>query len=905
MESLSVPQIKHPYSLESKIILDKLGSKKIGLTGEEAKKRLDKYGVNRLPSGKAPSIFEVFIRQFFNPMIYALLIVGIISLFLGHVSDGGFIIGVLIFNAVIGTSQEYNAEKSAVALRSMATTHAIVHRDGESFEIGSEDVVIGDMVFLESGSKIPADLRLISAQNLEIDESLFTGESLPVTKDPETLFAVDTPIAERKNMSYAGTFVTRGRAMGLVTATATYTKLGELAKEVIGKADTKTPLIIRMEKFTLNLFYFMTIIIVIICGTLMFKGQSLTEVLILSVALVVAAIPEGLPVVLTVALSIASRRMAKKNVIVRRLAAVEALGSCTYIGSDKTGTLTVNELTVKKVVLPGCDPWEVTGTGIVPEGEIKLTGDINLSSADKLIKDLCQSVTFCNEGFLGRRNNGWVAHGDPLDVSLLVLAHKLGHDSSTFGNGFNKFSELPFESENQYSATLHQCVEGQVISLKGAFERLLPMCETMHTPDGLIPIDKEAITKNAVELAKDGYRVLGIASKKIALKDNLSSLTREDLKELNFLGLVGMIDPLRPEARLAVQQAKNAGVAVCMITGDHPITALAIAKELDLADKLEDVVTGAELRRAQNDEKLFDQLVKKARVFARVEPQQKLGIVKSLKRQNNFVAITGDGANDAPALKAAHVGVAMGKKGTDVAREVSDLIIADDKFSSIISGIYEGRVAYSNLRKVIYLLISIGMGEIILFALSMIAGLPIPLTAVQLLWLNLVANGIQDVALAFESPEGDELEQKPRSPNESIFNRSMLETVFLSSLVMGTVTYFYYVHILNSGINYAMAKNLVLLLAILFSTIMIGNARSMTKSTFTIGPLKNPFLVLGTLAAQLLHIWSMQNPFMQKILGVSPVTIRQYLECLVYALSALVVMEIYKLVRPKLSNIRG
>jgi magnesium-transporting ATPase (P-type) len=830
-----------------------------------------------------------------DPMIYALLIVGIISLFLGHVSDAWFIIGVLVFNAVIGTFQEYNAEKSAVALRSMATTHAIVHRDGESFEISSEEVVIGDMVFLESGSKIPADLRLISAQNLEIDESLFTGESLPVAKNPDTLFALDTPIAERKNMAYAGTFVTRGRAMGLVTATAIFTKLGELAKEVIGKADTKTPLLIRMEKFTLNLFYFMTVIIVLICGTLMFKGQSLTDVLVLSVALVVAAIPEGLPVVLTVALSIASRRMAKKNVIVRKLAAVEALGSCTYIGSDKTGTLTVNELTVKKISLPGCESWKVTGTGIVPEGEVKLTGDINLSKANELLKDLCRNVSFCNEGFLGRRNNGWVGHGDPLDVSLLVLAHKLGY---IFGDGFKKLSGIPFESDNQYSATLFQDNEGQIISVKGAFERLLPMCEKMQTPEGLVDIDSDAINQSALDLAKNGFRVLAVASKNLNSENNLLDLTKDNLKGLNFIGLVGMIDPLRPEAREAVSQAKRAGVSVCMITGDHPITALAIARDLDLANRLEDVVTGSELRRAKTDEKMFDELVKKARVFARVEPQQKLRIVKSLQRQSNFVAITGDGANDAPALKAAHVGVAMGKKGTDVAREVSDLIIADDKFSSIISGIYEGRVAYSNLRKVIYLLISIGMGEIFLFAFSMIAGLPIPLTAVQLLWLNLVANGIQDVALAFEGPEGDELEQRPRSPNEPIFDRSMLEMVFLSSLVMGIVTYFFYTHLLSSGMDHAQTQNLVLLLAILISAIMIGNARSMKRSAFTIGLLRNPFLVIGTIVANLLHIWAMHNPFMEKILGVSPVTLRQWVECLLLALTVLVVMELYKFIRP-------
>lgn len=897
MESIKEPQIKHPYCLEGRELLKTLESSKSGLTQEEAQKRLEEFGVNRLPSGKAPSIFQVFIRQFFNPMIYALLIVGIISFFLGHVSDGAFIVGVLIFNALIGTSQEYNAEKSAVALRSMATTHAIVQRDGESFEIGSEDVVIGDMVFLESGSKIPADLRLISTQNLEIDESLFTGESLPVAKDSETIFKLDTPIADRANMAYAGTFVTRGRAMGLVTATAIFTKLGELAKEVIGKADTKTPLLIRMEKFTLNLFYFMTIIIVLICGTLMFKGQSLTQVLILSVALVVAAIPEGLPVVLTVALSIASRRMARKNVIVRKLAAVEALGSCTYIGSDKTGTLTVNELTVKTINLPGCDSWDVSGTGIVPEGEIKFTGDINILKANELLKNLCQTITFCNEGFLGRRNNDWVAHGDPLDISLLVLAHKLGHENTTISNGFRKIAEIPFESENQYSATLHQCSEGQIISVKGALERLLPMCSNMQTPSGKVPLDEKSITKKANEMAKNGYRVLAIASKKVTS----TSLTKEELKDLDFIGLVGMIDPLRPEAKMAVHQAKIAGVTVCMITGDHPITAWAIAKELDLADKLEEVVTGTQLRHAENDEKIFDQLVEKARVFARVEPKQKLGIVKSLQRQNHFVAITGDGANDAPALKAAHVGIAMGKKGTDVAREVSDLIVADDKFSSIIAGIFEGRVAYSNLRKVIYLLISIGMGEIVLFALSMIAGLPIPLTAVQLLWLNLVANGIQDVALAFESPEGDELEQKPRSPNEPIFNRAMLETVFLSSMVMGVVTYFYYVHLLNTGTSHAMAQNLVLLLAILFSAIMIGNARSMSKSTFTIGPMRNPFLVLGTLGANLLHLWCMNNPFMERILGVAPVTFKQWMECFVYSLSALIIMEIYKFLRPKLN----
>lgn len=883
--------VEHPHAKTAEQVLFETRSSKDGLTSREADRRLSAIGPNRLPGAPPPRILKVFFRQFLNPLIYILLFVGAVSVLLGHVSDAVFVLGVLLLNALIGTAQEYGAEKSAFSLREMSASKSIVLRDGENLEIDAVGVVTGDVVRLESGMKVPADLRLLSAHGLEVNESLLTGESLPVQKDSAPQLAEEAVLGDRRNMAYAGTLVGRGRGMGVVTSTGIRTELGRIAVDVLERPSTKTPLIIRMEAFTKKLSFFFLLAILAIGAVLLLRGQDFTEVLLLTVALGVAAVPEGLPVALTVALAIASKRMAKRNVIVRALSSVEALGSCTFIATDKTGTLTINELTVSAVAPPALPEIAVSGSGIVPEGEMRIPPSLPTDETKAWLEEFAEACVLCNEAVLAKRDGAWSAAGDAVDIALLVMAHKAGVTAAKMEKSHALISRIPYEPELKLAASLHERDGEPIVCAKGAVEEILALCDRMAGPRGSAS-PMEQVKTQADELAGRGYRVLAVAAGRPRTPVH-GPLQLSHLTNLRLLGLACMIDPLRPESKDAIHASRRAGVEVAMVTGDHPLTAQAIGRELGLTASADEIVTGRDLGSARSESE-FDRMVGAARVFARVNPQQKLKIVHSLIRQGHFVAVTGDGANDAPALKAAHVGVAMGKSGTDVAKETSDLILADDRFSSVIAGIEEGRVAYANVRKVVYLLVATGIGEIFLILFSLIAGMPLPLTAIQLLWLNLVTEGIQGIALAFESKEGDELEKPPRPPDEAIFDRLMIERVALSALVMGGVGFIVYRHLGSAGMDFALVQNHVLLLMVLFENVMIGNARSETKSGFALSPWRNPLLLLGAVTAQGVHILAMQVPAIGGFLGASPVSFADWLKYLVLATSIFFVLEIHK-----------
>jgi len=866
-----------------------------GLASAEATARREVYGLNCLPRAHSPGVIQVFIRQFSSPLIYVLVAAVLLSLAIQHWSDAGFISVVLFINAIIGTIQEFSAQRAATALNELVTTHCRVLREGDAYEIDAIDLVPGDIVLLETGAKVPADLRLFSCFDLELDESLLTGESLPVLKSADPVLSAETPLAERLNMVFAGTLVTRGHGQGVVVATALATELGQIAADVLNQQFGKAPLVMRMEHFSRLVAVVVGIAALIMAVVALWQGMTYSEVLLLAVALAVSAIPEGLPVALTVALAIGMRRMARRHVIIRRLVAVEALGSCTFIATDKTGTLTVNQLTARRIVFPQRDPWEITGEGMVPKGVILSPRGTPSVEDESLLKHLCQAAVLSNEAFLGRRDHSWTWHGDAVDVALLAMAYKAGIKREETLTACPELAVIPFESDRLFSASLNRVNKQAHAFIKGALERLLPMCSQMAVAGGDVILDREAVEAQAHAIAQQGYRVLVLAAGPVELEPE-EVFSEEHLHGLTFLGMVGMIDPLRPEAKTAVIACRQAGIEVAMLTGDHPVTALAIARELELVGQADQLITGPELRQATNDE-AFDQLTRQARVFARVEPHQKLDIILSLQRQGHFVAVSGDGANDAPALRAAQVGVAMGQSGTDVARESADLIITDDNFSSIVAGVEEGRVAYANVRKVIFLLISTGAAELVLFSLALITGQPLPLLAVQLLWLNLVTNGIQDVALAFEPGEGDELRHPPRSPRESIFNRLMIERVILSALLIGIVAFFLYQWLLSRGFNLDEARNGTLLLMVLFENIHVFNARSETRSVFRHSPLHNPILLFGTVTAQLIHIGAMYTPWISDVLRIQPVSPRYWLELLALALTVLVVMEIHKAVK--------
>ena len=887
-----------PYAMSVGQVLSEQSAIVTGLTIDEVTRRQQKHGPNTLPRKEPASLFEVFLNQFKSPLIYVLVAAALVSLVIREFSDAIFISAVLLLNAIIGTVQEFSAQRSADALQKMMMTQVRVLRDGDAYQISSEEIVPGDIVLLESGERIPADMRILESHNLEIDESLLSGESVAVIKQAEAVLEEETVLGDRINMAFAGSLVNRGRANCVVTGIGLATELGTIAKSITSDTNAKAPLQERMERFTQRVAMFVGGAVLVMATILLFRGMPVSEIFLLSVALAVSVIPEGLPVALTVALAIGMRRMARRDVIVRRLIAVEALGSCTYIASDKTGTLTANQLTVRQLAMPGNGNWEVTGDSDQPNGEIRTAGGEPDTDQRKLLDMACQCAVLANEGYLGHQNGDWASNGDAVDVALLIMAHRANWVRAEAISACPEIDTIPFESERLYSASLNR-VDGKPRAfVKGAFEKLLLMCDKVLLPEGNGSLDRENIEERAKQLASEGYRVIAMACGDVDIGEG-EEFGHEHLRNLTLIGLVGLIDPLRPEAKPAVAKCRAAGIQVAMVTGDHPVTAFAIGRELDLLEDESQVVTGPQLKTATSEAE-FDKMTRDASVFARVEPTQKLDIVQSLQRNGHFVAVSGDGANDAPALRAAQVGVAMGKNGTDVARETADIIITDDNFESIVDGVEEGRIAYANVRKVIFLLISTGAAELVLFVLAMITALPLPLLAVQLLWLNLVTNGIQDIALAFEPGEGGELKRPPRPPSETIFNRVMLERVIISAVVIGVVAFGLFKYLLDQGFSVDQARNSTLLLMVLFENVHVFNSRSETLSVFRHNPLRNKLLLGGTIIAQLVHIGAMHTPWLGDVLGASPVTFEQWLSLLGLALSVMLVMELHKWYRSRL-----
>ena len=892
-----------PHTQSSEQLLAELDTAATGLTQAEAVLRLELHGPNALPQKKPPGLLAVFIGQFRSPLIYVLVFAAFVSVFIREFSDAIFISAVLLLNAVIGTAQEYSAQRSADALQRMMTTRVRVLREGEAYAVDSEVVVPGDIVLLESGERVPADMRILESHNLEVDESLLSGESLPVDKQAQALLDADTVLGDRANMVFAGSLVNRGRAHCIAVSTGISTELGSIAKSVTGDAGAKAPLQERMERFTRRVAIFVGYAIIVMAAILLWRGMSLTDIFLSSVALAVSVIPEGLPVALTVALAIGMRRMARRDVIVRRLIAVEALGSCTYVASDKTGTLTQNQLTVRRLVFPGQIDCRVSGDSDRPIGDIETaSGKPNAAEAE-ILEQACRCAILTNEGYIGHQNGAWESNGDAVDVALLIMAHKAGYSRPELLIRFPEIDTIPFESERLYSASLNRVDDRSCAFVKGAFEKLLEMCTSMLTLEGMADIDRDAIAAEAQRLAGEGYRVIALAAGDVEI-GAYEDFNQAHLTRLTLIGLVGLIDPLRPETRDAVDRCRTAGIRVAMVTGDHPVTACAIGLQLGLLEDESQVLTGAQLKATRSQAEL-DRMTLDASVFARVEPTQKLDIVQSLQRNGHFVAVGGDGANDAPALRAAQVGVAMGKNGTDVARETADIIITDDHIDSIVAGVEEGRIAYANVRKVIFLLISTGAAELVLFVLAMITGLPLPLLAVQLLWLNLVTNGIQDIALAFEPGEGNELDRPPRPPSESIFNRLMLERVILSAIVIGVVAFGLFKWMLDQGFSLEQARNNTLLLMVLFENVHVFNCRSETLSVFRHNLLRNRLLLGGTLIAQLVHIGAMHTPWLGDVLGAEPVSFEQWLTLLGLAFSVLIAMESHKWLRSRFDRSRS
>jgi len=876
-----------------------------GLSAAEVEERLREFGKNTLPAPEPPTLFKIILHQFANPLIYILLIAGVIAVLMDDLKDALFIFAVVTLNAVIGTYQEWRAEQKAHALQVLLKIKAKVRRGGRQQVIPAEDLVPGDVVLFESGDKVPADVRLTQVNKLSIDESFLTGESLPVEK---SLTAVEesTPVSDRTNMAFAGATVITGRGVGLVVATGLKTEVGRIASSITETEGAKPPLLIRMERFAHQISYIVLTVATLLGSWLFYKGFEpgvaagplFHEIFMLMVAMAVSAIPEGLPVAMTVALSIATSRMAGRNVVVRKLMAVESLGSCTTIASDKTGTLTVNQQTVKKILLPDGTEIEVGGQGYNDEGEIRAADGAELGDGLRArVMEMTRGGVFCNEASLGQSEGAWSHSGDAIDVALLALAYKMGLDPAEQRRGARVIGEIPFESEKRYAAAAYEYEGGATVVLKGAVETVLPFCGSARTASGAGALDEQAILAKAEEMAENGYRVLALAAARKDQVEGLDKLGEEHLADLSLLGLLGFIDPLRPEVKDAVEEAVGSGVRVIMITGDHPSTALAIARELGIADSASEVVTGRELSEFPSEEtpEYFER-IKRTKVFARVTPQQKLQIVDALVKLGEFVAVTGDGVNDAPALRRANISVAMGS-GSDIAKDTSLITVVDDNFASIVAGIEEGRFAYGNVRKVTLLLISTGAAELLLLAGAILMGLPAPLIAVQILWLNLVTNGIQDVALAFEAGEKKLMHLPPRRPTEGIFDRKMIEQVVTGGLVMGLVCLGMWIYYMNTGIQENEARTNIFTLLVLMQFYHVFNCRSEYSSAFRVPLRNNWILIAGTATAFGVHLLAMYTPWMQALLRTNPISLEKWLTLGALAGTIMVAMEIYKWIR--------
>lgn len=854
-----------------------------GLTNEEVNIRQQKYGKNILPKKESDSIFKILFDEFKDPMLILLLFAILASLIAGEVVDAIAILFIVLIDTVMGAYQENKANNTAEALSRLVTTKAKVVRNDDVIFIDAEHLTIGDYVLLESGDKISADMRIVEAHNLMVDESILTGESVQVNKNSEVINKENAIIAEQSNMVFSGTTVVAGRAKAIVVNIGLKTEIGKIAESINNAEEEKSPLTIRVEKLSKQISMLVLIVAIIIAVLLIMKDVPYHEIFLSVIALAVSAMPEGLPLALTMALTIASNKMAKKNVIVRKLKSAESLGSCTVIASDKTGTLTVNEQTAKKILLPNNDEYNISGTGFSFEGEV--TGN-NL----ELAREIALFGVINNEADVDEHQR----IGDSIDIAFKVLGKKLNIETHRIKN----LEFIPYESENKYSAVFYEKDGETYCTVKGSLEVVKSFCNDINLiGDGM---NSTVLEEQNEGLAKEGYRVIALANGKIKKQ---YKYTTDDIKNLTFMGMVGFIDPIRKEAVASINECRVAGIKVLMITGDHPLTAFSIAKDLKLTNDYSEVTTGVEVdEEFDKGEKSFDNFIRRKFVFARVTPLQKLKIVESLKRQGEFVAVTGDGVNDAPALKAANIGIAMGS-GTDIARETADMIIVDDNFKSIVAGIKEGRVAYANIRKIILFLISCGLAEIIFFCLSIILDLPMPLVAIQLLWINVVTDGIQDFALSFEKAEEGILKERPRDPKESIFNKELFQEILVSGLVVGGVVFTVWYFLLTKlNMDVSMARGYIMALMVFIQNIHVFNCRSEHRSAFSV-PIKNNWLIVGGVVVSIiLQVIVMEVPFLSKFLQTTSVPFLHLIYLFAIGLLVLVVMEIYKKINNSIKN---
>lgn len=890
-DPLSAPLAAHALSIAELLIL--LGTdSRYGLDPAEVRQRLSRFGRNVLPPPRRLEPWQRFLLQFHNPLIYVLLAAGAVALLLGEFPDATVIFGVILVNAIVGFVQESRAEKALEALQQYLHVEATVVRGGQKQRVSAEEVVPGDLVLLEPGDKVPADLRIVATQELRVDESLLTGESLPVLKHAATVDAASA-LADRANMAYCGTLVVAGRATGIVVATGASTELGRIHQLVAATEEMETPLLRRIRSFSRTL----TVAILALAGLTfavgLWREQPVGEVFLAAVALAVAVIPEGLPAAVTITLALGVSRMARRNAIIRRMPAVEALGSTTVICSDKTGTLTENQMTVA-AIWAGGEQFEVLGSGYDPEGAILSTLGVPPPQLSDAVVECLRAGVLCNDSRLEKRKDRWVVIGDPTEAALLVSARKAGFDAEGLQGAYPRLDTVPFESERQFMATLHRLpTGGTVLYVKGAVEKLLELSPTMLDAHGNeVPTDREEILRATERLAAEGLRVLAFARR--VWPEALPSLHGIPVDQLVFLGLQGMFDPPRVEALASVRSCLDAGIAVKMVTGDHAATAAAIAKRLQLTgapDVEPTVVTGKELAATSDSE--LPQLVDRAHVFARVTPEQKLLLVRGLQARRHVVAMTGDGVNDAPALKQADIGVAMGS-GTEVAKEAAAMVLADDNFRSIVAAVEEGRAVFDNLTKFLVWTLPTNLGEGLVLLAALAAGTLLPILPVQVLWINMVTAVCLGMMLAFEPKERDIMHRPPRSPDAPILSPLLLARTVLVSTLMLAGAFGLFLWELGAGASIAEARTAAVNVFVLVEMFYLYNCRSLTDSPLTQGLFTNNWVNAGVLTMIALQIAFTYEPHMQQFFHTAAIPLETWLRACGAGFAIGVVVELEK-----------
>jgi len=884
-----------PHSLTGDQVLAATQTSRTGLSQAEAQARLEQYGLNELREEHRVTPLMILARQFTGFLTAILIVATVISALLGENVDAIAIGSIIVLNGILGFIQEYRAEKALEALRELAAPHARVRRDGTQAIIPAIQVAPGDIVLLEAGDQVPADARLIEVINLKADESPLTGESVPSDKFVRAL-PEETPLADRENIVYSGTTVTYGRGEGVVVATGMETEFGKIAEHIQRADDEITPLQKRLKSLGIMLGVLVLFVSALLFGIQLLKGLPIIESFMVAVALAVSAVPEGLTAVVTVALALGVRRMSRKNAIVRRLSSVETLGSTTVICTDKTGTLTRDEMTVRRIAAGG-RIYEVSGTGYAPEGEVLLEGSpANLDDSPHLA--LLFRIGALNNNAALSNEKGWTLIGDPTEGALLTLAAKAGLWKEELSLRYPLADEIPFDSERKRMTTVHRDDGRRVAYVKGAPEVLLGLSDFVMADGRVEKITEQAgaaILQTVQDMAADGLRVLGLAYRELpAALETIDAAHVES--NLVFVGVVGMLDPPREEVRAAIATTRRAGIRSVMITGDHQLTARAIAEDIGLLRDGARVVTGPELDKMSDEE--LDRVVDDIAVCARSSPEHKVRMLEALKKRGHVVAMTGDGVNDAPALKQADIGISMGITGTEVTKQAADMVLADDNYATIVGAIEEGRGIYDNIRKFVRLLLSTNLDEILLIATSTLLGMPLPMLPIQILWVNLVSDGLPALALSFDPFDADIMDRGPRSPTEGIFH-GMLLFIIVAAVVdflAETILLLYWRQ--TDFVTIEKLRTIIFTSTILFELFFVFNCRSETHSIFRSNLLQNKMLVLATVVSFSLQLLVVYVPVLQWIFKTVPLNPRDWLIVLGIAATGLLILPEVFMRRP-------